>query len=70
MHRGGTCRGEAPLSCWRKTVLLLKSLTGAFIAALANVNLSMLFSGEQQAGELTLLLGVHLPDNFQHPFGG
>ena len=34
VHRGGTCRGEAPPSCWRKTVLLLKSLTGAFIAAL------------------------------------
>ena len=31
---------------------------------------SILFSGEQQAGELTPLLGVHLPDNFQHPFGG
>ena len=34
VHRGGTCRGEAPPSCWRKTVLLLKSPTGAFIAAL------------------------------------
>ena len=34
VHRGETCRGEAPPSCWRKTVLLLKSLTGAFIAAL------------------------------------
>ena len=31
---------------------------------------SILFSGEQQAGELTPLLGVHLPDNFQHPSGG
>ena len=31
---------------------------------------SILFSGEQQAGKLTPLLGVHLPDNFQHPFGG
>ena len=31
---------------------------------------SILFSGEQQAGELTPLLGVHLSDNFQHPFGG
>ena len=31
---------------------------------------SILFSGEQQAGELTPLLGVHLPDNFQHPFRG
>ena len=34
------------------------------------VHLSILFSGEQQAGELTPLLGVHLPDNFQHPFRG
>ena len=31
---------------------------------------SILFSGEQQAGELTPLLGVHLSDNFQHPFRG
>ena len=28
------------------------------------------FSGEQQAGELMPLVGVHLPDNFQHPFRG
>ena len=31
---------------------------------------SILFSGEQQAGKLTPLLGVHLSDNFQHPFRG
>ena len=31
---------------------------------------SILFSGEQQAGELTPLLGIHLSDNFQHPFRG
>ena len=31
---------------------------------------SILFSGEQQAGELTPLFGVHLSDNFQHPFRG
>ena len=31
---------------------------------------SILFSGEQQAGELTPLLGVHLSDNFQQPFRG
>ena len=30
----GTCRGEAPPSCWRKTAPSLKSPTGAFIAAL------------------------------------
>ena len=28
-----TCRGEAPPSCWRKTVRSLKSPTGAFIAS-------------------------------------
>ena len=35
-----TCRGEAPPSCLRKTVRLLKSPTGAFIAPLrfANAN--------------------------------
>ena len=35
-----TCRGEAPPSCLRKTVLSLKSPTGAFIAPLrcANAN--------------------------------
>ena len=37
-----TCRGGAPPSCLRKTVLSLKSPTGAFIAPLhcANANLS------------------------------
>ena len=36
IHPGSrrTCRGKAPPSCWRKTVLSLKSPTGAFIAAL------------------------------------
>ena len=32
-HLHGTCRGEAPPSCLRKTALPLKSPTGAFIAA-------------------------------------
>ena len=37
-----TCRGAAPPSCYRKTVLSLESPTGAFIASLrfANANLS------------------------------
>ena len=37
-----TCRGAAPPSCYRKTVLPLESPTGAFIASLrfANANLS------------------------------
>ena len=65
------CRGEAPPSCWRKTVLSLKSPTGAFIAALrSQTRIFHTFSGEQQAGELAPLFGVHLPDNFQHPFRG
>ena len=33
-----TCRGEAPPSCLRKTVRLLKSPTGAFIAPLCFAN--------------------------------
>ena len=42
LHQTRTCRGEAPPSCLRKTVLSLKSPTGAFIAPLrcANANLS------------------------------
>ena len=65
------CRGEAPPSCWCKIVLSLKSPTGAFIAALrSQTRIFHTFSGEQQAGELTPLLGVHLSDNFQHPFRG
>ena len=42
LHKNGTCRGEAPPSCWSKTVRSLKSPTGAFIAPLrcANANLS------------------------------
>ena len=37
------CRGKAPPSCWRKTVLSLKSSTGAFIAPLccANANFAL-----------------------------
>ena len=65
------CRGEAPPSCWCKIVLSLKSPTGAFIAALrSQTRIFHTFSGEQQAGELAPLFGVHLPDNFQHPFRG
>ena len=33
LERAGTCRGKAPPSCLRKTVLPLKSPTEAFIAA-------------------------------------
>ena len=38
----GTCRGEAPPSCWHKTVLSLKSPTGAFIAALRSQTRTLL----------------------------
>ena len=49
VHRGGTCRGEAPPSCWRKTVLSLKSPTGAFIAALrSQTRIFHTFSGENR----------------------
>ena len=34
----GTCRGEAPPSCCRKTVRSLKSPTGAFIVPLRSTN--------------------------------
>ena len=42
LHKNGTCRGRDPSILLRKTVLSLKSPTGAFIAALrsANANLS------------------------------
>ena len=36
-----TCRGEAPPSCCRKTVLSLKSPTGAFIAPLRSTNANL-----------------------------
>ena len=39
-----TCRGEAPPSCCRKTVLSLKSPTGAFIVPLRSTNANLLFS--------------------------
>ena len=37
-----TCRGEAPPSCLRKTALLLKSPTGAFIVPLRSTNANCL----------------------------
>ena len=64
VHRGGTCRGKAPPSC----CVHRPSLKSPVFAC--KREFSILFSGEQQAGELTPLLGVHLSDNFQHPFRG
>ncbi|EFQ07693.1 hypothetical protein HMPREF9436_00793 [Faecalibacterium cf. prausnitzii KLE1255] len=41
-QQAGTCRGEAPPSCCRKTVLSLKSPTGAFIVPLRSTNANCL----------------------------
>ena len=37
----GTCRGKAPPSCWRKTVLSLKVPTGDFIVPLRSTNANL-----------------------------
>ena len=41
VQQTGTCRGEAPPSCCRKTVLSLKSPTGAFIVPLRSTNANL-----------------------------
>ena len=67
----GTCRGKAPPSCCARPLRRLKAPLGLSLPRCAcKREFSILFSGEQQAGELTPLLGVHLSDNFQHPFRG
>ena len=71
VHRGGTCRGKAPPSCCARPLRRLKAPLGLSLLRYARKReFSILFSGEQQAGELTPLVGIHLPDNFQHPFLG
>ena len=71
VHRGGTCRGKAPPSCCARPLRRLKAPLGlSLLRCACKREFSILFSGEQQAGELTPLLGVHLSDNFQHPFRG
>ena len=67
----GTCRGKAPPSCCARPLRRLKAPLGlSLLRCACKREFSILFSGEQQAGELTPLLGVHLSDNFQHPFRG
>ena len=67
----GTCRGEAPPSCCARPLRRLKAPLGlSLLRCACKREFSILFSGEQQAGKLTPLLGVHLSDNFQHPFRG
>ena len=71
VHRGGTCRGKAPPSCCARPLRRLKAPLGlSLLRCACKREFSILFSSEQQAGELTPLLGVHLSDNFQHPFRG
>ena len=65
------CRGKAPPSCCARPLRRLKAPLGlSLLRCACKREFSILFSGEQQAGELTPLLGVHLSDNFQHPFRG
>ena len=65
------CRGEPPPSCCTRPLRRLKAPLGlSLLRCACKREFSILFSGEQQAGELTPLLGVHLSDNFQHPFRG
>ena len=67
----GTCRGKAPPSCCARPLRRLKAPLGlSLLRCACKREFSILFSVEQQAGELTPLLGVHLSDNFQHPFRG
>ena len=67
----GTCRGKAPPSCCARPLRRLKAPLGlSLLRCACKREFSILFSGEQQAGKLTPLLGVHLSDNFQHPFRG
>ena len=67
----GTCRGKAPPSCCARPLRRLKAPLGlSLLRCACKREFSILFSSEQQAGELTPLLGVHLSDNFQHPFRG
>ena len=71
VHRGGTCRGKAPPSCCARPLRRLKAPLGlSLLRCACKREFSILFSVEQQAGELAPLLGVHLSDNFQHPFRG
>ena len=58
------------LACARPFCRLKAPLGLSLLRCACKREFSILFSGEQQAGKLTPLLGVHLSDNFQHPFRG
>ena len=72
VHREQSLSGRGPsISPAARPFCRLKAPLGLSLLRCARKReFSILFSGKQQAGELTPLLGVHLPDNFQHPFGG
>ena len=72
VHREQSLSGRAPsISPAARSFCRLKAPLGLSLLRCARKReFSILFSGEQQAGELTPLLGVHLSDNLQHPFRG
>ena len=72
VHREQSLSGRAPsISPAARSFCRLKAPLGLSLLRCARKReFSILFSGEQQAGELTPLLGVRLSDNFQHPFRG
>ena len=72
VHREQSLSGRGPsISPAARPFCRLKAPLGLSLLRCARKReFSILFSGEQQAGELTPLLGVHLSDNFQHPFRG
>ena len=53
-----TCRGAAPPSCWRKTVLSLESPTGAFIASLRFANANLISSSKRLCFNFLLCISL------------
>ena len=60
-----TCRGKAPPSCLRKTVLLLKSPTGAFVASQTQTFFSAI--GGQSVLKSDGLGAILVVERDQHP---
>ena len=60
-----TCRGKAPPSCLRKTVLLLKSPTGAFVASQTQTFFSAI--GGQSVLKPDSLGSILVVERDQHP---
>ena len=60
-----TCRGKAPPSCLRKTVLLLKSPTGAFVASQTQTFFSAI--GGQSVLKTDGLGAILVVEREQHP---